>query len=285
MADNIVAPATGVALATDDIGGVHYPRTKVAFGVNGVATDVSADAPLPVTVIGGGSGGGDATAANQDEQTAILANLLAALIATVTVDGEVSLSSATLTALETTELGAATLAALENIGVTGTVEIGSTSLAALETTELGAATLAALENITAELGSATLAALSTTELGATTLAALENITVAVPGVATDAKLDALISTTVLPAGTDRSGAIAVGGTAQQLAAANAGRVSLTLQNLSSGDLWINEIGGAAAVDTAGSWKVPAGGTYAASTNRAISIVGASAGQKFSATEI
>lgn len=216
MADNIVAPATGVALATDDIGGVHYPRTKVAFGVNGVATDVSADAPLPVAVIGGGGGGGDATSANQDEQTAILANLLAALIATITVDGEVSLSSATLTALETTELGAATLAALETIGVTGTVELGATSLAALETTELGAASLAALESITAslsgavELGSATVAALSTTELGPTTLAALESINATVtraqssPAHATET-LVAATPKTVLAADANRAG--------------------------------------------------------------------------------
>ena len=53
----------------------------------------------------------------------------------LTVDGEV-------------ELGATTLAALENIVVSGTVELGATTLAALETIELGATTLAALENIT-----------------------------------------------------------------------------------------------------------------------------------------
>jgi hypothetical protein len=53
MADNITALAnTGSGtdiLATDEIGGVHYPRSKVVFGVDGVATDVSAAAPLPVS--------------------------------------------------------------------------------------------------------------------------------------------------------------------------------------------------------------------------------------------
>ena len=48
MADNITAPATGAVLATDDVGGVHYPRTKLSVGGNGVAADVSGDNPLPV---------------------------------------------------------------------------------------------------------------------------------------------------------------------------------------------------------------------------------------------
>lgn len=47
--DNITAPATGAVLATDDIGGIHYPRTKLSFGADGSATDVSSAAPLPVT--------------------------------------------------------------------------------------------------------------------------------------------------------------------------------------------------------------------------------------------
>jgi hypothetical protein len=53
MADNITALAnTGNGtdvLATDEIAGVHFPRSKVVFGVDGVATDVSASDPLPVT--------------------------------------------------------------------------------------------------------------------------------------------------------------------------------------------------------------------------------------------
>lgn len=199
------------------------------FGVNGVATDVSADAPLPVAVIGGGAGGGDASAANQDEQTAILANLLAALIATITVDGEVSLSSATLTALETTELGAATLAALENIGVTGTVELGATSLASLETTELGAASLAALENITAvlsgavELGASTVAALATSELGPSTLAALENITATV----TSAQSAPTHETKTL-----------VAATAQTILTADANRVGCRILNFTAAPVYL-----------------------------------------------
>lgn len=196
MADNITAPAVGLVLATDDIGGVHYPRTKISVGADGAAADVSAANPLPVSLdtaaltalettelgattlaalenIGiassvlptgaataakqdaliaaieamapGGGSGGDASAANQDEQTALLTTINAALVSPVTVDG--------------------------------TVELGATSLAALETTELGASTLAALETI---------------ELGATSLAALENVTTTVTGVATEASLATII---------------------------------------------------------------------------------------------
>lgn len=89
---------------------------------------------------------------------------------------------------------------------------------------------------------------------------------------------------VLPAGTDRSGAITTGGTAQQLAASNSSRASLMGQNISAGDLWINEIGGTAAVDTSGSYRIASGECWAIRTNRAISIIGATTGQKFTATE-
>lgn len=90
--------------------------------------------------------------------------------------------------------------------------------------------------------------------------------------------------TALPAGTDRSGSITLGGTAQSLAPANAARISLSGQNISSGDLWINEIGGTAAADTAGSFKVSSGSMFEIATNRAVSVVGATTGQKWSATE-
>lgn len=97
------------------------------------------------------------------------------------------------------------------------------------------------------------------------------------------------SLSVVPAslttGTDRSSSITTGGTAQVLAASNTSRVALTGQNISSSDLWINEIGGTAAADTAGSYRVPSGTVFKVSTNRAISIIGATTGQKFTATEI
>jgi hypothetical protein len=53
MTDNITAKANVGAgtevFATDEIGGVHFPLTKIAFGVDGAAVHASASNPLPVT--------------------------------------------------------------------------------------------------------------------------------------------------------------------------------------------------------------------------------------------
>lgn len=88
----------------------------------------------------------------------------------------------------------------------------------------------------------------------------------------------------LSSGTNRSGAITLGGTAQELAPANPARRGLNVQNISAGDIWVNETGAAAAADAAGSYKVPAGVIFGISTNRSVSVVGATTGQKFTATE-
>lgn len=94
-----------------------------------------------------------------------------------------------------------------------------------------------------------------------------------------------MSANYLPSGINRSGSITTGGSAQELAPANTSRAELVIQNISSGDLWVNETGGTAAIDTAGSFKIPAGQSAAIGTNRAISIIGATTGQKFTATEL
>lgn len=92
------------------------------------------------------------------------------------------------------------------------------------------------------------------------------------------------SSSALPAGTDRSGTITAGGTAQTLAPSNAARTSLTGQNTSTGNLGINEIGGTAAIGSPGTYTIAAGQAFSIATNRAISIVGATTGQSFTATE-
>ena len=53
----------------------------------------------------------------------------------------------------------------------------------------------------------------------------------------------------LMVGVNRSGTITTGGTAQVIAAANSSRKSLTIQNISNENLWVNEIGGTAAIDS------------------------------------
>jgi hypothetical protein len=53
VADNSTyTDASGVAIpvASDDIGGVKYPRGKMGFGVDGAYVDVSATNPAPVTL-------------------------------------------------------------------------------------------------------------------------------------------------------------------------------------------------------------------------------------------
>ncbi len=57
MADNIAATVTA-SIATDDIGGVHYQRMKLAIGADGVNDgDVSGANPMPVEIISGGAVG------------------------------------------------------------------------------------------------------------------------------------------------------------------------------------------------------------------------------------
>jgi len=54
MADNVaITPGTGATIAADDVGGVLFQRIKLAWGVDGVATDASASAPLPIELTNG----------------------------------------------------------------------------------------------------------------------------------------------------------------------------------------------------------------------------------------
>lgn len=157
MADNITAPGAGSVLATDDIGGVHYPRTKLGFGADGTYTEVTSSAPLPVTTItgfataakqdamiaaieaipGGGGGGGDATAANQVAGNALLTDIVAALDSaayfpatqpvsgTVAISGTVPVSIAAPVAV-TGNFFQATQPVSGNVGIAGSVAVTGT---------------------------------------------------------------------------------------------------------------------------------------------------------------
>jgi hypothetical protein len=88
---------------------------------------------------------------------------------------------------------------------------------------------------------------------------------------------------------DRSGTITLGGTAQVLMPYNQARHGCKVQNISPGDLWINDQGTAALSQP--SIKVPAGAQYTCDmmangfTNSAVlSIIGATTGQAFAARE-
>jgi hypothetical protein len=84
--------------------------------------------------------------------------------------------------------------------------------------------------------------------------------------------------------TSRGGTITTGGTAQSLAPANPLRRGIEGQNISTGDLWINP-NGTAVVDGVGSYKVAAGEAFSFQDFGAISIIGATTGQKFTAQEL
>jgi hypothetical protein len=86
-----------------------------------------------------------------------------------------------------------------------------------------------------------------------------------------------------------SGTITSGGVAQTLAAAFPNRRGCVVQNLSTGDLWINDQGTAAAAQP--SIKVPAGGQFACGSpasavapGAALSIFGATTAQAYSGRE-
>lgn len=85
----------------------------------------------------------------------------------------------------------------------------------------------------------------------------------------------------------RSGTIAAGGTSQLLMAENGSRKGMSLQNNSTGDLWIDEIN-ANAVLSQPSQKIIAGQLYEAPVNgvpgTAIQIIGATTGQAFTGRE-
>lgn len=86
---------------------------------------------------------------------------------------------------------------------------------------------------------------------------------------------------------DRSGTITLGGTAQQLMAANTQRHGCSVQNQSTGDLWINDLGGTASAIQPSKW-IPAGSEWTCSIGGtsllAMSIFGGTTGQAFMAQE-
>lgn len=86
--------------------------------------------------------------------------------------------------------------------------------------------------------------------------------------------------------TNRSGTITLGGTAQTLAAANATRKYILIENVSSGDLWINFT--TTAVINQPSFKIVANGSFVMEgtfiSTELISIIGATTSQAFTAKE-
>lgn len=86
-------------------------------------------------------------------------------------------------------------------------------------------------------------------------------------------------------GTDRSGTTsATAGTSTQLAAANTARRGLNIQNTSAGTIGVNEVAGTAAIGAAGTYTIPAGGSFNVRTTQRVNVVGSAASLTFTATE-
>lgn len=249
MADNYTTNpgAGGATFASDDVGGVQYPRVKITHGADGAAQDASADAPLPVA---------DSAAATA------LAAILAKIIA----------------APATAQAQADQLAALGTLQAqTDGVEASlSAILAKLSADPATQTTLAAvLAKISADPSTATLQSAAN--------ALLTTIRDRTPALVGGAQPIISAAGTL----TDRSGTITAGGTAQQLMAANAARIGFAIQNLSAtADLWINPLGAAAASQPSiklvpgAYFEAPAGfGAVGA-----ISVFSATTGVAFSARE-
>lgn len=109
MADNLTAAGnTGAGtdvLATDEIGGVHYPRGKMVYGADGAATDVSESNPLPVA---------DVNAAELLQELAIRLVDIADSVGNLSVDTSLRLRVAV-------ETFTATIANITNVGTVTTV--------------------------------------------------------------------------------------------------------------------------------------------------------------------
>lgn len=117
MADDIpITPGAGAAVATDEIAGRHFQIAKIASGVDGVATMVSPNDPLPVSV-----------------QTEILETLRALQIAVTQLTR--TIGQATPTALGQTRVSvdaitATTLSTVTTVGtVTNAAQVGGYSAA------------------------------------------------------------------------------------------------------------------------------------------------------------
>ncbi len=89
-------------------------------------------------------------------------------------------------------------------------------------------------------------------------------------------------TGALPAGTDRSGTATT--TSGTLAAANATRRGLEIQNIGANNIGVNEFGGTAAIGAAGTYTLAPGASMRVRTNRLVTAIAATGATAYTATE-
>ncbi len=258
-----IADATK-SFAIDLISGSIFSRVKMTFGLEGVATDVSATNPLPVSIVGGvASGLTDA----QLRAAPVVITFTGA--PAVSVSGAVAVTGAFFQA--TQPVSAVALPLPAGAATAAAQTTGNTSLASIDGKLTGPLTV----NLTQVAGAAIAAGAGNVTAGT------QRVVIA----SDQAPMTTVLSVAAVK--TDRSGAVATGGTAQQIMAANPARKGWQLQNTSDTDLWFNALG-AAAVAGGSSFKLPPNGFYEAPphgiSTAAVSVLGATAGKTFAARE-
>lgn len=165
MADNVdITPGAGATVATDEVGGFHYQKIKIAFGANDSATNVTSVSGLPVEIIAAALPTGAATSAKQDTGNSSLASI-DGKITTVNTGAVVVSSSALPT-------GAATAAKQPSIGTAGSASAdvitvqGIAAMTALKV-DGSAVTQPISGTITANIGTSGSLALDATLTGGT----------------------------------------------------------------------------------------------------------------------
>lgn len=118
MADNVpVTPGSGVILATDDIGGVHYPINKLAFGPLDTATIVSTTNGLPVQQQGAWTVVGPLT------DTELRASAIPVSLASTTITGSVAVTGTFWQATQPVSLASTTITGTVTTTVSGSVAV------------------------------------------------------------------------------------------------------------------------------------------------------------------
>lgn len=289
MADNVaITPGAGATIATDDVAGVQYQRVKLDIGADGASAPVTAANPLPVALDAPSLAALESIGVNNFPATQ-----------PVSLAAPVALDSATLTALENITVqssalptGASTEATLAALSAKNPALGAAASAAArpvvLATDDAQIGTKVTAVTALAAGGTGLIGWLSSIWNAITTqLPATLGIKAAAASLSVAPASDAVFAVAPLAAATtDRSGAIAAGGTAQQLAAANAARRGFWVQNNSAGPLWITTL--TTAVQSQPSLQLIAGAYYESpqggAGTGAISIIGATTAQAFSARE-
>jgi hypothetical protein len=278
VADNVtITEGTGTTIAADEIASVKHQRVKIEWGVDGVATDVSASSPLPVVQTGAAILPTDA--ATQTTLAAVLAKLsadpstettLAAILAKIIAAPATSAKQDALAALigevQASPTSNTVLDRLKSIqtALTGTLAISAASLP-LPTGASTEATLSTLNGKVPALGQALAAASTPVVLTAIQQAALTP-PAAITGFATVAKQPALgtagtpsvdvitvqgaTTGTPIPTKAARSSTAThtnVGGSASSVTvlASNANRLGASVFNDSTAILYLDTTGGTA----------------------------------------